>query len=94
MDLQKDFSAPNQSDSLQVCIGSALENSEIEYVQRLQPIAKSQLIAEICSLKPIRSLSGTQLEAFAAALFSSVHCTQGPPGTGKVIIETFFSVFL
>lgn len=86
MDLQKDFSAPNQSDSLQVCIGSALENSEIEYVQRLQPIAKSQLIAEICSLKPIRSLSGTQLEAFAAALFSSVHCTQGPPGTGKSYI--------
>jgi hypothetical protein len=31
--------------------------------------------------------SGTQLEAFAAALYSSIHCTQGPPGTGKVNIN-------
>jgi len=50
----------------------------------LDPYAKSELIQDICALKPIRSLSGTQLEAFAAALYSSVHCTQGPPGTGKV----------
>lgn len=29
---------------------------------------------------------GTQLEAFAAALCSTLHCTQGPPGTGKSYI--------
>lgn len=64
----------------------ALEASEIDFIQRLDLTAKSQLIQEICALKPIQMLSGTQLDAFAGALFSSVHCTQGPPGTGKVFI--------
>lgn len=64
----------------------ALNNSEIDYVQRLSPSGKQQMIDEICSLKPIRSLYGTQLDAFAAALASATHCTQGPPGTGKSYI--------
>ena len=77
----------NKNDSIQQCVRNALENSEIDYIQRLNPQAKLDLINEICSLKPIQSLSGTQLEAFAAALFSAVHCTQGPPGTGKVCLR-------
>ena len=74
----------NPNDSVESYISFALENSEIDYIQRLSPYTRSNLIKEICSLKPIKSLSGTQLEAFATALYSSVHCTQGPPGTGKV----------
>lgn len=74
----------NQKDSIETSILNALENSDIDYIQRLSPDNKSQLIREICALKPIQSLYGTQLEAFSAALFSSIHCTQGPPGTGKV----------
>ncbi len=70
----------------QAYLAHALMNSEIDYIQRLDVNSKSELIADICALKPIKSLSGTQLEAFAAALYSSVHCTQGPPGTGKVRI--------
>lgn len=70
--------------SISKCISNALESSEIDYIQRLNPASKSELIRDICNLKPIQSLSGTQLEAFSAALFSAVHCTQGPPGTGKV----------
>ncbi len=77
---------PLTNDSVESYISYALKNSEIDYIQRLNPITKSKLIEEICSLKPIKSLAGTQLEAFAAALYSSVHCTQGPPGTGKVLI--------
>ncbi len=74
----------NPNESLLNHISYALENSEIDYIQRLDPLTKTELIREICALKPIQSLSGTQLEAFAAGLYSSVHCTQGPPGTGKV----------
>ena len=70
-------------------IQNALENSEIELIQRLDPFAKADLIREICALKPIKSLSGTQLEAIGAALLSSMHCTQGPPGTGKVFTNIF-----
>jgi hypothetical protein len=63
---------------------NALSNSEIDYIQRLSANGKSQMIKEVCSLKPVQTLYGTQLEAFAAALSTSIHCTQGPPGTGKV----------
>jgi hypothetical protein len=44
----------------------------------------SFMIKDICDLKSINSLSGTQLKAFCTALFSSIHCIQCPPGTGKV----------
>ena len=64
----------------------ALESSEIDFIQRLDLQAKSELIQEICSIKAIQLLSGTQLDAFTGALFSAVHCTQGPPGTGKSYI--------
>ena len=74
----------NPNESIQNNISYAIENSEIDYIQRLDPFTKAELIREICALKPIQSLSGTQLEAFAAGLYSAVHCTQGPPGTGKV----------
>lgn len=74
----------NLRDSIQNIISHAIQNSEIEYIQRLDLNSKLELTRDICALKPIQSLSGTQLEAFAAALYSSIHCTQGPPGTGKV----------
>ena len=77
---------PAGQKSVADCLRNALECSEIEFIQRLNRHAKSELIQEICSLNPVQSLSGTQLEAFTAALFSAVHCTQGPPGTGKVLI--------
>lgn len=64
-------------------IRDALERSEIDYVQRLSQGGKEVLARQISALPPIQSLYGTQLEAFAAALYSSMHCTQGPPGTGK-----------
>jgi hypothetical protein len=81
----------NPTDPISQVIGEALENSEIEYLKRLGSDVKAQLAQQICSLKSIQSLYGTQLEAFAAALSSSVHCTQGPPGTGKVI---YFKILL
>jgi len=74
----------NSNSSVYSLVSYAIQNSEINYIQRLNAHAKSELIDDICALKPIQSLSGTQLEAFAAGLYSSVHCTQGPPGTGKV----------
>lgn len=74
---------PDQK-TIRNCLNEALMSSEIDFIQRLSPMAKAQLIEEIYSLKPIQTLSGTQLDAFTAALFSAVHCTQGPPGTGKV----------
>jgi hypothetical protein len=75
---------------ISVILANALDKSEIDYVQRLSSGGKAQMIREICSLKPIQTLYGTQLEAFAWALSSSVHCTQGPPGTGKVIMSVMF----
>jgi hypothetical protein len=75
---------PGKGETVEACLRRALESSEIDFVQRLSPGAKEELVREICGLKPVQTLSGTQLEAFAAALFSAVHCTQGPPGTGKV----------
>jgi len=78
-----------ETDTVDICLRRALENSEIEFVQRLSPSAKQELVRDISNLKPVRTLSGTQLEAFAAALFSAVHCTQGPPGTGKVCFLIF-----
>jgi hypothetical protein len=83
----------NPTDPINQVIGDALENSEIVYLKRLGSDVKAQLAQQICSLKSIQSLYGTQLEAFAAALSSSVHCTQGPPGTGKVIQLKFYLKF-
>ena len=78
----------NKNDSIEKNVTKALESSEIDYIERLSEHGKSRLIKKICELKPIQTLSGTQLEAFSSALFSAVHCTQGPPGTGKVWLKS------
>eukprot|EP00178_Gracilaria_changii_P003923 TRINITY_DN15_c0_g1_i2.p1 TRINITY_DN15_c0_g1~~TRINITY_DN15_c0_g1_i2.p1 ORF type:complete len:1900 (+),score=156.23 TRINITY_DN15_c0_g1_i2:342-6041(+) len=61
----------------------ALDNTQIDVINRLEAPAKQTLCIQITKLALQTKLSGTQLEAFAAALSSSLHCTQGPPGTGK-----------
>ena len=68
---------------LRARITHALENSEIDLLDRLPPEARSQLTRSICDLAQHANLYGTQLEAFAEGLSCSVHCTLGPPGTGK-----------
>ena len=64
----------------------AINNSEITFLNRLPVPQRALLANQICALPPVRSLYGTQLEAFASALATSIHCTQGPPGTGKSYI--------
>ncbi|KAI0561167.1 DNA2/NAM7 helicase [Gracilaria domingensis] len=61
----------------------ALDNTQMDLINRLEPSTKSQLCEKITNLARQTNLSGTQLQAFAAALSNSLHCTQGPPGTGK-----------
>jgi len=70
----------------EVIIEAALMESEIEFIRRLSPSARLELVAKICAIPAVKSLYGTQLEAFTSALFSAIHCTQGPPGTGKSYI--------
>ena len=65
---------------------NALNNSEIEFVLRLDGQGRSALANSIYAIPQVQTLYGTQLEAFTAALSSSAHCTQGPPGTGKSYI--------
>ena len=65
---------------------NALNNSEIEFVLRLDGQGRSALASSIYAIPQVQTLYGTQLEAFTAALSSSAHCTQGPPGTGKSYI--------
>jgi len=91
---QEPLKAPGETETVAACLQRALENSEIDFVQRLSPLAKQTLVRDICALRPVQTLSGTQLEAFAAALFSAVHCTQGPPGTGKVCCFISLTAFL
>ena len=63
---------------------TAVARSEIHCLSMLSQEDKLAVTDQICALRPVQSLYGTQLEAFANALSSSLHCTQGPPGTGKV----------
>lgn len=65
-------------------VHSAVFASELECLRVLSNDVKDSICSEILGLRPVKSLYGTQLQAFAAALSTSVHCTQGPPGTGKV----------
>lgn len=67
-------------------VTQAISHSEIEFVHRLDAHRRADLARQICALQPVRSLYGTQLEAFSSALATSIHCTQGPPGTGKSYI--------
>lgn len=62
----------------------AVTFSNVKWVSGLSDELKLNLANEICQIPSVKTLSGTQLEAFSSALFSDVHCTQGPPGTGKV----------
>jgi len=72
-----------QGESIDSCVLRAVMGSEIDCVRNLANDVRQAIAQEICRLAPVRSLYGTQLQAFAAALMGSVHCTQGPPGTGK-----------
>ena len=67
-------------------IVKAIEASDINAIVRLNVAARESLARRICALDAVKSLDGTQLKAFTAALAQNVHCTQGPPGTGKVFI--------
>jgi hypothetical protein len=71
-------------DSIDANVLQAISNSEIKFIYRLSVWRRKLLAARICNLGPVKSLYGTQLEAFCSALAHSIHCTQGPPGTGKV----------
>jgi hypothetical protein len=62
----------------------ALHCSEIHCIRMLSDAQKVEVYHDIMALAPMKTLYGTQLEAFATALSSALHCTQGPPGTGKV----------
>ena len=65
---------------------SAINHSEIEFVHRLDETCRHALATKISDLPPVKSLYGTQLEAFTGALASAAHLSQGPPGTGKSYI--------
>lgn len=70
-------------------IAEAIKGSEIELIKRLTPDSLARLTQRICQLEQVKSLYGTQLEAFVDGLAGAVHCTQGPPGTGKVTLSIF-----
>jgi hypothetical protein len=65
-------------------VWTALCRSEIASIVMLTLEEKTEAFQKIMALPPVKTLYGTQLEAFASALCSALHCTQGPPGTGKV----------
>ena len=69
---------------IDTAVRTAIMKSNVETIHRLSPESKERFIGSVLNLRPVRSLYGTQLDAFASSLFSDVHCTQGPPGTGKV----------
>jgi hypothetical protein len=76
-------------------IANAVRQSSIDIVRRLDDNKREHLVQAICKLTKDANLYGTQLEAFAAALGSPVHCIQGPPGTGKVNLHfTFVFLFI
>lgn len=55
----------------------AINGSNISFINRLDDQTKSNIARKICNLPVVRTLSGTQLDAFASALFHNLHCTQG-----------------
>lgn len=75
--------------TIEADVRAAIESSEIHCIRMLSREDKQEIGDQICALRPVRSLYGTQLEAFASALSSALHCTQGPPGTGKVLSVLF-----
>ncbi|CAN8071016.1 unnamed protein product [Agarophyton chilense] len=73
----------NSGSNVSEVVKYALEDTQLDSVSRLEPWLKTKLCEKITRLALQTNLDGTQLEAFAAALSNSLHCTQGPPGTGK-----------
>ncbi|KAJ8602191.1 hypothetical protein CTAYLR_003527 [Chrysophaeum taylorii] len=71
------------AETVENTIADALRTSEIDVLCRFPAPVMEDLIAKISTLCRSANLYGTQLDAFAQALRSSLHCTQGPPGTGK-----------
>jgi hypothetical protein len=67
-------------------IRSAIQHSEIGFIHRLDDAGHETLAQAIFAVPQVKTLYGTQLEGFTAALASSAHCVQGPPGTGKSYI--------
>jgi hypothetical protein len=67
-------------------IRSTVQHSEIDFIHRLDAAGHETLAQAIFAVPQVKTLYGTQLEAFTAALASSAHCVQGPPGTGKSYI--------
>lgn len=65
-------------------IRTAIGCSDVEVVRRLTEEQRAAITARILALDVVKTLYGTQLEAFTNALAHPAHCTQGPPGTGKV----------
>jgi hypothetical protein len=64
----------------------AVLNSEMEVLRLLSHAKRQQVATQICNLQQVKTLYGTQLEAFAGGLANNVHCTHGPPGSGKSFV--------
>jgi hypothetical protein len=58
-------------------IFDAINGSNISFINRLDDQTKANIARKICNINVVRTLSGTQLDAFASALFHNLHCTQG-----------------
>lgn len=70
-------------------IEKAVMTSDMRLLRQLSEEQKRDIIARIYALSPVRSLYGTQLDAFALSLTNAAHCIQGPPGTGKVLCSIY-----
>jgi hypothetical protein len=86
--------------SIPLVVTKAIFESDMECIKKLNNTQKEEISSGIYRLRAVKSLYGTQLDAFADALKFQVHCIQGPPGTGKVrrycylIVIVFETLFL
>ena len=80
---------------IRASITDAIRYSDIEVIQRLSIEQRASLAERIFKLEQVKTLYGTQLDAFCQGLRCRVHCTQGPPGTGKVntLQDAFYMLF-
>jgi hypothetical protein len=67
----------DNDDNINEIIYEAISKSNISFINRLDETTKSSLATKISNLNVVKSLRGTQLDAFASALFNNLHCTQG-----------------
>lgn len=72
--------------SVSDAITAAVMQSTLQTIQALTFNGRRDAAAKICKLKQVKSLYGTQLDAFVSSLWSPVHCTHGPPGSGKSFV--------